>query len=196
MRTVTPRTTMLETKKMAKSILFGVFVFLLFTLAFFWSYYVGVQKRNAIEGGVIVEAEIVDVERNTSAVRSSSHLVYEYIDDNGKYYTGWGDSNFQDEDEARSYIGTKIDIYIDGKGNSIAVGKEPGDIGSLVVGIVLIIVTIFMIVKFVSLLKKYKYEKLLYLQKKAAEVEEEHLGIEGGSFLQDLQKYKSDSDNK
>ena len=192
MKNVTPMTKMLEAKKMAKSMLFCAVGFLFFTIVTFLSFYISCQERKAIEGGVKVKADIVGI------VREASDLFYEryeYTDKNGIKYSGQGKS-FRSESEAESAIGSKIDIYIDSKGNSIAVGRTPNDRVTLVAGIVLLIITSLFIVQYVRLLNKYKKEKLLYIQSQENEIEEEHPGIEGGSFLQDLQKYNSNSDNK
>ena len=143
-----------ETRKTANSVLFTAIAILFFAIMFFGSYEYGVKKRNAIEGGVIVEAEIVSVEYvnpHTNGWRGHWELWYEYIDENGIKYIGPGD-DFDDQYEARSYIGTKIDIYIDGEGNSIAVGRVPGDRASLIVAIVLVILTLVALAVYVKLL--------------------------------------------
>ncbi|MDE5990723.1 MAG: hypothetical protein K2H36_03950 [Clostridia bacterium] len=149
-----------ESIKIANSVLFTAIAILFFAIMFFWSYEYGVKKRNAIEGGVIVEAEIVSVGyQQVTKRRGSWYLEYEYIDDNGVSYWGWGESGFAREDEARSYIGSKIEIYIDGKGNSIAVGHIPGDRGSLIVAIVLTGLAIIFLAVYIKLRIKKKDKK-------------------------------------
>ncbi len=173
-----------QTKIIANSVLCTALLLLIFIAGLFWSYYVGVQKRNAIKGGVIVEAEIVDVRLN--GLGYSVHLYYEYRDSNGVFYCGEG-ANFINEEEARRHIGTKIDIYIDGKGNSIAVGHVPGDRASMIVLIILIIIFIVLIIFYIKLLYKDKRERLI----REEERKKVHPGLEGGSFLKDLQNNKA-----
>ncbi len=45
-----------------------------------------------------------------------------------------------EENIARSYIGKKVEIYIDGKGNSIPVEDEPGTNTMLVFSIIFLMV--------------------------------------------------------
>ncbi|MDE7216423.1 MAG: hypothetical protein K2O08_06400 [Clostridia bacterium] len=85
-----------------------------------------IGRQNAIDGGVIVEAEIVTVQRepNHTGSRSAFTVWYRYIDANGIEYSGIAESTIIGENTAKSYIGKKINIYIDGKGNSIPVGHK------------------------------------------------------------------------
>lgn len=175
-----------QTKIIANSVLCTALLLLIFIAGLFWSYYVGVQKRNAIKGGVIVEAEVVGISRGVAKTRSTADLVYEYRDSNGVYYTGLGKS-FSNENEARRHIGTKIDIYIDGKGHSIAVGQKPSDKESLIAEIILIIVFIVLIRFYIKLLYQDKRERLI----REEERKKVHPGLEGGSFLKDLQNNKA-----
>lgn len=86
-----------------------------------------VWRQEAIDGGVIVQAEIVrihDKSRGGSAPPHIFELWYEYIDENGIKYSGVAKDGAMWHAVAESYRGTKVDIYIDGRGNSIAVGRE------------------------------------------------------------------------
>lgn len=49
------------------------------------------------------------------------NLAYEYYTDDGIRYSGTVVINTLDKEYAQSFIGKEIEIYIDGKGNSIAV---------------------------------------------------------------------------
>ncbi|MDE7079831.1 MAG: DUF3592 domain-containing protein [Clostridia bacterium] len=143
-----------ETRKTANSVLFTAIALLFFAVMFFGSYYICIRDRKTIARDVIVEAEFVDISYHnpsTKFSRGSWKLVYEYIDENGVKYSGYG-KKFDDEYEARSYIGTNVKIYIDGEGHSIIVGYEPGDRGSLIIAIVLIILTLVALAVYVKLL--------------------------------------------
>ncbi|MDE7348970.1 MAG: DUF3592 domain-containing protein, partial [Clostridia bacterium] len=100
-----------QIKKTSNSMLLGAFTFLLFTVGCLLGSFNYVQQQKAIDGGVIVEATIVDVERDSE--RSTTwRECYEYIDDDGVRYSGRGKSGIKSEAEARAHIGTKIKIYI------------------------------------------------------------------------------------
>ncbi|MDE7394635.1 MAG: hypothetical protein K2M95_00740 [Clostridiales bacterium] len=81
-------------------------------------------KLAAIRGGIIVQAEWIGIIPDEHRGHGSTYdLGYEYIDENGVRYREectWG---FGSIEEAKSHIGEKVDIYIDGKGHSIAVYK-------------------------------------------------------------------------
>ncbi|MDE7215668.1 MAG: hypothetical protein K2N32_01890 [Clostridia bacterium] len=176
---------MIEIKKKSTSFLFGIFVFLFFALAFFWGYYFGSNQRKAIEGGVIVKAQIV----NIGVSGTLWHTIYEYTDENGVRYSGRGYYGFSHDYEAESCIGKKIDIYIDGQGHSIAVGHKPGDRESIVVAIIFSCLTVLMVWLYIRQKKKDKNERLLLEQ--VENTEEEIIGV---SFLDDLKKLAENQD--
>lgn len=81
-------------------------------------------RLDAIRGGVIVQAEwnaIIPVDHGRAP--ASYDLGYEYIDENGIIYREKCAYVLQSYEEAESYMGKKVDIYIDGKGHSIPVYK-------------------------------------------------------------------------
>ena len=81
-------------------------------------------KAAAIRGGVIVQAEWVGIiPRDNGRASATYDLGYEYIDEKGIRYREQCTFGFSSVEEAESYIGKKVDIYIDGKGHSIAVYK-------------------------------------------------------------------------
>ena len=144
-----------ETRKTANSVLSTAVILLFFALLFLASYHSGLQKRNAIERGVKVNAEIVGVGYSNSLTEGGSgswYLEYEYIDENGVKYCGRDNSTFEYQEYAMRYIGSKIEIYIDGEGHSIVAGYKPGDRASLIVAIVLIILTIVALAVYIKLL--------------------------------------------
>ena len=99
-------------------------------------------RQSAIDGGVIAEAEIVWVTNDAgggSYNNTKSYVVwYQYIDENGIEYHGVVKSNMYQK-EAESYIGKKVNIYIDGEGNSIIVGDKTS-MGLSVVGAIVLTV--------------------------------------------------------
>ncbi len=111
-----------------KFILFNVFVYVLcvFLIGLGASDYVYDQgKLAAIQGGVIVQAEWVGIIPNIHKGGTSTtyNLGYEYIDENGVRYREECSFRLDSIEEAESYMGKKVDIYIDGKGHSIPVYK-------------------------------------------------------------------------
>ncbi|MDE6474702.1 MAG: DUF3592 domain-containing protein [Clostridia bacterium] len=176
-------------KNKANSVLLIAFVFLLITGVMFLNYYISLQHRKAIADGVIVEATVVKVERDSE--RSTTwRECYEYVDDNGVKYSGWGKSGIKSEAEARAHIGTKIKIYIDGKGNSIPVGRKPAVKSNLILSVIFATLTIILIVIYICLLAKRKDEKALIEQENAKQ-EEERKRFVNSSFLADLQQLDS-----
>lgn len=85
-----------------------------------------IWRQEAIDNGITVEAEIVRVhssDPNTVANRTYS-LWYEYTDEAGIRYYGVAKNYVSGYETAEKYKGTKVNIYIDGKGNSIVVGGK------------------------------------------------------------------------
>ena len=84
------------------------------------------ETKEAIKEGVIVEGEYVKVISRTNGsskgwVGSRYYVVrYEYINENGIKYEGEV-GVFQKREDAESYIGNKVDIYIGSNGHSIPV---------------------------------------------------------------------------
>lgn len=79
-------------------------------------------RLDAIRGGVIVQAEwasIIPIDHGRAP--ATYDLGYEYIDENGLIYKEKCAYVLNSYDEAKSYMGKKVDIYIDGKGHSIPV---------------------------------------------------------------------------
>ena len=78
-----------------------------------------------IKGGVIVQAEWVGIIPNMHKGGTSTtyNLGYEYIDENGVIYREECSFRLGSLEEAESYMGKNVDIYIDGKGHSIPVYK-------------------------------------------------------------------------
>lgn len=108
-------------------------------------------QKDAINSGVIVEAEIVD----TYPMRGNSKtLRYEYYDEvNAVYYDG--SAGFSAEyDKASEYFGKKVNIYIDGKGHSIAVGDTPDTVMPLVGAVLFPILMIAYVSLIIILWKK------------------------------------------
>ena len=114
-----------EKKQKIKFICLSIFFFLFFvflmTLGLVY-YFDDKGKADAIKSGVVVQAEWVGIIPHSHGQANATYdLGYEYVDENGIIYREkciWG---FDSMDEAKLYIGKKVDIYIDGKGHSIAV---------------------------------------------------------------------------
>lgn len=109
-----------------KFILFNIFIYGLcgFLVGLGASDYVFDQGRlEAINGGVIVQAEWYAIIPNIHRGGTSTtyDLGYMYVDDNGCIYKQMCVFGFIDYEKAKSYMGKKVDIYIDGKGHSIPV---------------------------------------------------------------------------
>ncbi|MDR3293023.1 MAG: hypothetical protein LBT20_02840 [Clostridiales bacterium] len=116
------------------------------TYAIIDSYIDETKRQGAIDNGVVVEAVAYKV-RYTGAARGHNSytpysLLYEYTSNEGIRYEGFAIAfgYFQTEEEASKYIGKKVNIYIDGKGNSIAVGDKPDVAWQLILSVVLSIV--------------------------------------------------------
>ncbi|MDR1093417.1 MAG: hypothetical protein LBL66_04640 [Clostridiales bacterium] len=101
------------------------------------SYFRVKGEQDAIAGGIIVKATYISIQpgggRNTS---DYYHVWYEFYDENGIRYSGLGLIGVT-EDEARAAVGKTVNIYIDGKGHSIAVGEKANSAGNLILSIVL-----------------------------------------------------------
>ncbi|MCH5162779.1 MAG: hypothetical protein J1G38_04745 [Clostridiales bacterium] len=82
-------------------------------------------KADAIRSGVIVQAEWIGILPNMhkGGTPTTYDLGYEYVDENGVIYRGECSLRLRSYEEAKSYIGKKVDIYIDGKGHSILVSE-------------------------------------------------------------------------
>ncbi len=79
-------------------------------------------RLDAIQGEVVVQAEwfaIIPVDHGRAP--ATYDLGYRYIDENGLIYQEKCAFVLQTYEEAESYMGKKVDIYIDGKGHSIPV---------------------------------------------------------------------------
>ncbi len=108
------------------------------TIASYYGCVVEQGRQDAIDGGVIVEAEIVGIDDMTKTFTKYGgpglyELVYGYTDATGIKYKGFTESGIKSRKYAESQIGKKVNIYIDGRGNSIAVGRE-AHIGSSIAG--------------------------------------------------------------
>lgn len=108
-----------------KFILLSVFAYLLCTLFIsigVLNYITNKGRLDAIRGGVVVQAKWVSIIPIAHGRAPSTYdLGYEYIDENGLIYREKCAYVLQSYDEAESYMGKKVDIYIDGKGHSIPV---------------------------------------------------------------------------
>ncbi|MDE5562916.1 MAG: hypothetical protein K2J01_05155 [Clostridiales bacterium] len=81
-------------------------------------------RLDAIHSGVIVQAKWVGIiPRAHGQADGTYDLGYEYIDENGVRYREQCVFGLRSLEEAESYIGKTVDIYIDGKGHSIPVSK-------------------------------------------------------------------------
>ncbi len=115
-----------EKKQKIKFIAFVIFVYIfcafLMTLGLV-DYFDDKGKADAIKSGVVVQAEWVGIIPNMHKGGTSTtyNLGYEYIDGNGVRYREECSFRLNSLEEAKSYMGKKIDIYIDGKGHSITV---------------------------------------------------------------------------
>ena len=116
-----------EKKQKIKFIAFVIFVYIfcafLLTLGLV-HYFDDKGKADAIKSGVIVQAEWIGIVSNghqSASISTTYDLGYEYIDENGVRYREICNLGTTDYEEAKSYMGKKVDIYIDGKGHSIAV---------------------------------------------------------------------------
>lgn len=103
-----------------------------------YKYIQALKQQDAIDSGVIVEAEYVGTFQGGKS-GDTKRMKYVYYDEiNDVYYEGRGELvNYEKVD---SYIGRKVKIHIDGRGHSIMVGEQPG------VGVYLTLLIIFSIV--------------------------------------------------
>ena len=79
--------------------------------------------KEMIDDGVTAKAEIYSCGQDN--IRSPYGCTYKYIDENGIEYIGILKPIYETKQEAEKHIGEEIEIYIDGKGQSIPVGEEP-----------------------------------------------------------------------
>ncbi|MDE7348199.1 MAG: hypothetical protein K2N53_00880 [Clostridia bacterium] len=112
----------------------------------------------AIKAGIIVEADLTRVEvyptgdyRYHDPSHVQCYVVYEYQDGDIKY-EGTGLVGIRGRENAEKYLGRKINIYIDGKGHSIAVGGKPNT--SILIGLTIFVVVLFYPMLFWPLLLK------------------------------------------
>ncbi|MDE5592704.1 MAG: hypothetical protein K2I75_02095 [Clostridiales bacterium] len=114
-----------EKKQKIKFILFSIFIYALCSLLIGLgaSDYVNDQgKLSAIQGGIIVQAKWVGIiPRAHGQADGTYDLGYEYIDENGVRYREQCCFGLRSLEEAESYIGKTVYIYIDGNGHSIPV---------------------------------------------------------------------------
>lgn len=89
-------------------------------------YFNALAQENAINSGIIVEAPLVGVRERGGKNNHLKDVYYEFYD-NGFRYDGFVVLGLDGSEAAHDYIdktGT-VSIYIDGKGHSIIVGKQP-----------------------------------------------------------------------
>ena len=91
-------------------------------------------------------------------------VVYQYTDSNGMNYNGDCGRLFKTRQEAEAQIGKTIEIYIDGKGNSIPVGMKTSENWQLVWAIVLSVIVCGLLTATVILSVKIAKEKKLKKQ--------------------------------
>lgn len=144
-----------------------------------FDYIADIGKANAIKGGVTAIAEIKYLIPN---IQKGSHptiydVQYEYISPEGIRYTELIILATSDKEEALSHIGEKVEIYIDGKGNSIPVGKDLNVYSSLIVSIVFgLIAVAYTIGLIIVCIKEHRWEvghKQYLAEKAAKEAQEE-----------------------
>lgn len=105
-------------------VLFCIFFVVLFAFVYlFLSGYFREKYRMKIkESGVTATAEIYAV---SPSGHSTFQCYYQYIDENGiKYWSVWGPL-YTSREEAEKNLGKQVEIYIDGKGESILTDWEP-----------------------------------------------------------------------
>lgn len=139
-----------------------VYLFLGFGIGCFIFYYTtDIGKANAIKGGVTAIAEIkyLDADIQQGSYPTLYNVRYEYISPEGIRYTEVIVLATSDKEEALSHIGEKVEIYIDGKGNSIPVGKELNVHSSLIVSIVFGLIAIaYTIGLIIVCIKEHRWE--------------------------------------
>ena len=113
-----------EKKQKIKFILFIIFIYAF--CAFLCSlgviqYLYDCGKADAIRKEVIVQAEWYAIipNMNERGIPTTYDLGYIYVDDNGVIYKEQCAFRLSSVEEAKSYMGKKVEIYIDGKGHSI-----------------------------------------------------------------------------
>ncbi len=82
-------------------------------------------RQKAIEAQEKVIAHISALQPNIQEGKKKTYynVYYEYSDENGMHYSGVILVLTTDEEYAKSLIGNEVEIYIDGKGNSILVSE-------------------------------------------------------------------------
>lgn len=102
-------------------VLFAVFCALSYL---FVSGYLREKYRMKIkENGITATAEIYAV--SSGSGHHTFQCYYRYIDENGvKYWSVWGPT-YTNREEAEKNLGKQIEIYIDGKGESIRADWKP-----------------------------------------------------------------------
>ena len=104
-------------------ILFVVFCAL--SYFFFLGYLQEKYRLQIKENGVKATAEIYTVSGSSGSSNRLYKCYYQYIDENGiRYWATWGPL-YSRREEAEENLGKQIEIYIDGKGESITADWEP-----------------------------------------------------------------------
>ncbi len=117
-----------EKKQKIKLIIFIIFIYAF--CAFLCSlgvihYFDDYGKADAIRKAVKVQAEWYAIipNMNERGISTTYDLGYIYVDDNGVIYKEQCAFHLSSYEEAKSYMGKKVEIYIDGKGHSIPVDE-------------------------------------------------------------------------
>ena len=115
-------------KKATKSrhILFPLFIViciicLVVTIISIVYVFISLSKLEIKRNGQKVSAQIIDISVSTGGILEGYYydLDYYYIDESGIEYYGHSTMTIKGEDVALAYIGSSIEIYIDGKGGSV-----------------------------------------------------------------------------
>lgn len=154
----------------------SIVFFVMFTLIFAWLTYGAfeVKKGNyLIKNGTKVLA-VIDGYMTRGNHNDIYIPLYSYVDENGVKYSGMVEWGWEDsEEEVSKHYGEKVEIFIDGNGDSVIATYNESIAGYLIADIALGLIVIAMIILFVlettKRVKKVKrYRDLFKKQKTSA----------------------------
>ncbi len=96
------------------------------TVGCFVGFFQAKHRQQMIVDGKTATAEIYRCYQDSGFGPNAWRCVYRYVDENGIEYAESLATSYKTSEEGEKHIGEKIEIYIDGKGNSLPVGEESG----------------------------------------------------------------------
>lgn len=83
-------------------------------------------------------------------------VFYEYVDKNGKEYTGIWRRAIRPEEDAKAMIGSKVNVYYDEKLGICDTNNDTSPTGVIIGAVIIVICAILFIMSFIKILCHYK----------------------------------------